>query len=274
MSIEEFLTKCEEYIKIQNDEDFEFFIKNNINLVKKYPLEFIGKHVEYYLYEERYDLARNVIKHYQDFDFISMEVEDFLKDLNEEIKKYSSKKENNYDINICIDDILSNNNEKVTRAITFLSKQNARNYIMLFEKLLKSSIKYKFKTLLIYILVEQKIDYSFSLLTFDNKTIKINPSQMVLPFENVKYIDCVNYLNSLNESPEIINNAILALNYYEVKLYPFSIFKEYNDPLVVGEIFLLYAKRCFNIKYDLKNVSLNEEELQLVFNSIDDQINN
>ena len=207
---------CIRYLIELNDENkFNEFIEEKKSvLLKADPIKFIGYHIDFYVCHERYLESLNLLHFYQEAPFISLDVDDFLKDLEKEIKEISSpKKVNSYQIENLKKDLYSS---------------NVRNYLSLIKEFLKSNANYNYKVLIEFVLVSQKIDEVILIKNRENKLFEFNPSKNVLPFEKSKFIEATNYLNKLNENPTDIFYALEFLKQIEIKSYPNSIFEKEN----------------------------------------------
>ena len=111
--------------------------------MKADPIKFIGYHIDFYVCHERYLESLNLLHFYQEAPFISLDVDDFLKDLEKEIKDiFSPKKVNSYQIENLKKDLYSSNEDKIMCAIKFLDESNVRNYLSLIKEFLKSNANY------------------------------------------------------------------------------------------------------------------------------------
>lgn len=222
---------CIRYLIELNDENkFNEFIEEKKSvLLKADPIKFIGYHIDFYVCHERYLESLNLLHFYQEAPFISLDVDDFLEDLEKEIKEISSpKKVNSYQIENLKKDLYSSNEDKIMCAIKFLDESNVRNYLSLIKEFLKSNANYNYKVLIEFVLVSQKIDEIILIKNRENKLFEFNPSKNVLPFEKSKFIEATNYLNKLNENPTDIFYALEFLKQIEIKSYPNSIFEKEN----------------------------------------------
>lgn len=222
---------CIRYLIELNDENKfnEFIEEKKSALLKADPIKFIGYHIDFYVCHERYLESLNLLHFYQEAPFISLDVDDFLKDLEKEIKEISSpKKVNSYQIENLKKDLYSSNEDKIMCAIKFLDESNVRNYLSLIKEFLKSNANYNYKVLIEFVLVSQKIDEVILIKNRENKLFEFNPSKNVLPFEKSKFIEATNYLNKLNENPTDIFYALEFLKQIEIKSYPHSIFEKEN----------------------------------------------
>ena len=237
------------------DEDLlcDFIKKYKDKIYKKDPILFIGHHVNFYVLQEKYIEALQVLKCYQNEPFINLTTDDFMNDLEKEIKKLMTPtKQHKYSLLDAEQDIYSQNEDKLSKAISFLSQYNVRNCLPFFKDALISSISYYSKILLQFILIEQSVNDVFKV-SNGEKEFEFNPSQTLLPFDRENYKNVSNYIKNQNESPSVINTAIEILNTLEVKMFPSSITNECEEYENIGEILIFVAK-----KYLLENPSFSK----------------
>ena len=192
------------------DEDLlsDFINKYKDKIYKKDPILFIGYHVNFYVLKEKYIEALQVLKCYQNEPFINLTTDDFMNDLEKEIKKLMTPtKQHKYSLLDAEQDIYSQNEDKLSKAISFLSQYNVRNCLPFFKDALISSISYYSKILLQFILIEQSVNDVFKV-SNGEKEFEFNPSQTLLPFDRENYKNVSNYIKNQNESPSVINTAI------------------------------------------------------------------
>ncbi len=260
------------------DEDLlsDFIKKYKDTIYKKDPILFIGHHVNFYVLQEKYIEALQVLKCYQNEPFINLTTDDFMNDLEKEIKKLlTPSKQHKYSLLDAEQDIYSQNEDKLSKAISFLSQYNVRNCLPFFKDALISSISYYSKILLQFILIEQSVNDVFKV-SNGEKEFEFNPSQTLLPFDRENYKNVSNYIKNQNESPSVINTAIEILNTLEVKMFPSSITNECEEYENIGEILIFVTK-----KYLLENPSfsklvydtqMTEIDLNKIINNINAKI--
>ena len=222
------------------DEDgFLFFVENNQDLLKKNPITFIGLHVSFYANQEDAVKALQVVEHYKSAPYISMEVEEFLNELKEKLLHLTepTKQYNDDDIKKFL---FSKNENAIVSALHILSKKNIRSYLPLIKEFLLSNAKYKYKTLALFILIEQKVDED---ITFDKDGLEytINPSSNYLPFDQFDYLDTKAEIEKRNENTEVIENAIEILNTVQIKNFPDTVL-DIDEIELMADIFILISK--------------------------------
>ena len=204
------------------------------------------------------------------------EIKNKIAELEKEIKKLMTPtKQHKYSLLDAEQDIYSRNEDKLSKAISFLSQYNVRNCLPFFKDALISSISYYSKILLQFILIEQSVNDVFKV-SNGEKEFEFNPSQTLLPFDRENYKNVSNYIKNQNESPSVINTAIEILNTLEVKMFPSSITNECEEYENIGEILIFVAK-----KYLLENPSfsklvydtqMTEIDLNKIINNINAKI--
>lgn len=264
-------------VELGDEELLKDFIEKYKNQLYRFdPIKFIGTHVDFYMQKEDFFNALDILSFYQNEPFINLTTDDFMKELKEEIIKLMKPNKNKYDILNAEKDLYSENEECLLRAISYLSKCNARENLLLFENALKSNILYRYKILLQFIVIEQAIDQEFIVKQDDENCFTFNPSKTLLPFDRQEYKLLVKYLNSLNESPSIIKTALELLNTIEVRIFPKSILQEDITRENIGEIFIYLAKDYLmekpNIEDLVFNTGLSEEELNKIIASINEKL--
>lgn len=235
----------------QNDEEFEFFVSNHQELLKEDPVLFISNHVSYYAYKEDINKVLEVINYYKNQPYISMTVEDLLNELKEEVEKLkiSPKSMSKADI---IKNLKSNNEERIASSLDALSKLNIRSYIHEVEEFLLSGIKYKYKTLALFILIEQKYEKDIKLMK-NGLIYTINPSYLELPFETYEYQECKRLLEEEDIDPQIKNNAIEIMNICQIKEFPDS-YLTLDNCLLMKDIFIALAKKYLLINDEIDSL--------------------
>lgn len=215
-----------------NEDELKFFIENNQDLLKVDPLLFISQHIMFYALKEQPSNVLSVIDHYKNAPYISMEVEDFLNELKEKFVKEYDKKDKKFNVENVGPYLLSKNEAKMLRALSYLSNVNIRNFLPLVKEfLLLDDIAYKYKTLALFILVEQKVDEVISVYK-EGEILKINPINLKLPFDNDVYIEAKDYFSKTCDS-SLFDTALEALNTVHIRTFPDTILEEYNPHLIV-----------------------------------------
>lgn len=233
-----------ELIKKQNDEEFEFFIeKYKDELIKEDPIIFISNHVSYYAFKEDVDKVLEVITYYKNAPYISMKVEDLLNDLKKEIEKnFHHKPIKDEEV---INALLSGNEELIAFALNYLSKANIRNFIKPVNEFLLQDIPYKYKTLVLFMLVEQKYEKEVFFIK-NGVNYTIIPSYLDLPFDNLEYQETKKLIEEENIDPQIKKYAIEIMNICQIKEFPDS-YLTYDNCLYMRDIFIDMANTYLHI---------------------------
>ena len=238
------LLEMEELVNKQDEEEFLFFINNyQEELLKEDPVSFISFHVDFYALKDDITKTLEVVNYYKNAPYISMEVEDMLNELKTKLERYrdsqnkGQKSKSNDELE---KELFSNNENAIASALTYLSKQNIRMYIPLLKKfLISSDVVYKYKTLVLFMLVEQKIDEEIDVYK-DGLIYTITPFLLELPFDTYEYQLCKEEIEKTSDDNSIKNIAVELLNTVQIKEYPSS-FVDMDNIQLMKDIFIQMA---------------------------------
>ena len=238
------LLEMEELVNKQDEEEFLFFINNyQDELLKEDPVSFISFHVDFYALKDDINKTLEVVNYYKNAPYISMEVEDMLNELKNKLERYrdsqnkGQKTKSNDELE---KELFSNNENAIASALTYLSKLNIRMYIPLLKKfLISSDVVYKYKTLVLFMLVEQKIDEEIDVYK-DGLIYTITPSLLELPFDTYEYQLCKGEIEKTSDDNSIKNIAVELLNTVQIKEYPSS-FVDMDNIQLMKDIFIQMA---------------------------------
>lgn len=251
-----------------------FITKNHDILMKNDSIRFMSNHIDFYIGKEKYFEALNVLEKYQEEPFINLTTEDFMNELHSKLLNYiyPKRKKSEFTDDDLIGELFSNNEDKFLHSIKYLSDVNVRKYLPVIEKVLLSNVKYRFKILLQFVLIEQGIDKKICVKKDDGDVFYFVPNQTILPFQTVEYKLALKYIESLNESPSIIENAVQLMNMIEVRVFPFSFLKRYNSAGVSAEIIVFLTKKLLLEEPSLIDLEANTEIDSNELNDIIDEL--
>ena len=234
----------------------EFFDENLDFLLENEPILTIEKHVHYYIFKTRFDLARNTLNRYKNMNFISMEVEDFFIDLEELIDLLSKPKPvKQLDDETIFNDFTSGNADKISSCYQSLNKANVRQFLSVIQDIFLEDIQYQYKVLLLFTLLEQRVEKDFKVIKDDGSEFMFNAKDFILPFEKEKFLKTLKYINESNDSPSVIHLAKEIIKMTDVRRFPDSILDLYEDPLVIAEIVLYIANISLGSDLGLDDLS-------------------
>lgn len=206
------------------EEDYFFFVnQHEQEMLKNDPILFIGLRTDYYLQRDKIDQGLAVVEHYKQANYISMEVEDFLNELKQEIINNKNAQTKVLNDNQLAEFLFSKNEYKVIDAIRLYSNKNIRNYINIFKKFLKENKSEKMQRLVLILFVEQHVNNLFTFY-LNGEEKSINPSTLKLPFESEMYKKMIDYITSKNKNPSDINRLKEIYSCILVKSYPDDLF--------------------------------------------------
>ena len=236
-----------------DEEGLLFFIDMHKELLKENPIRFIGNHISFYANKEDVIRSLQVVELYKSAPYISMEVEEFLNEMKEELLKINSHKKVEYSLEEIEKFLFSNDENKIVNALHLLSKKNIRNCLNLIKRFLTSNQLSKYKSLALFILVEQSVNEEIELLK-DGKSYSINPSKLHLPFEDSKYQKVISVLERKNENAEIVENAKEILNTIQIKMYPKSMFTDFKEE-AYADILIEVSKKFMGLDYSISTIA-------------------
>lgn len=247
-------------VKYGDSKDLDDFFKLNKDKLLSYSADkFIHHHLNYYLYRDDYQRAKQLCEQYLNSDYGDANTYFYLKDLYDEINS-RLKKHREYSEEEMINDLQSSDKVANLAAIRYLSSLNVRNYLLYIKKFLIENHSYQIKVLLLIILVEQQISQKFNVVK-DNKNFVFNPANQKLPFDKKGYIAAIKYLDSLTEDISLINNTKELLSQLETVNYPFSLFDSGFTSEVIAEVLLHYVKKYYyQIPEKIEKIGISESD--------------
>lgn len=264
----------QEIMEKGNDEEFEFFISTHQDLLKEDPVLFISNHVSYYASSERVDKVLEVINYYKNAPYISMTVEDLLNELKTEVERLA-KPSKSITKESVIKDLLSKNEEKISYAINVLSNSNIRSYQKEIQEFLLQDIPYKYKTLILFILIEQKYEKEVKV-SKNGLIYTLAPTLLELPFDTYDYQEEVRLIEEENIDPQVKKTAIEILNICQIKEFPDS-YISLDSLELMKDVFIFLANSYLLNEVSLDAVCLKhqitKEKCQEIVNELNKIIN-
>ena len=249
--MDELLLKMQDIIYKGEEEPFLSFCKEHEEyLLNLDPISYMSLEIEFYLRKEDKKKAIEVIDRHKEGKYISLECEEFLKETKEKLlKEQPSKKELSYDELKKM--LLSGSEKKAYAALEMLSKRNVRLYLPVIKAFLKQNKSEQLFRLALMVLIDQKIDQEFKFI-FNDKEVMLNPSKMVLPYDDERFLEFEKTLNK-QDLPDIIKETImmLAMQVF-VNMYPDSLFDKF-EPEVVNKFFYYVYLETFGSKKRIKD---------------------
>ena len=271
--MEDEFKRMEALIPLQNDGEFEFFVAGHPDLLRADPVRFISCHVRYYAYSERVDKELEVIARYKNGPYISMTVEDLLDELKTEVERLKEPPKVLSDEGIKAY-LLSGDVEKIAVSLKRLSGKNIREYLPSVRKFLMQKIPYKYKTLALFILIEQKVEGEFEV-EKDGMIYTLQPTLLDLPFDTFEYAECKNEIENADASPQVKAYAVELLNACQIKRFPDSFLSD-GDVALMKTIFLSLAREMLHAEEvpldPLREFGIPEEKFDELVSEIEKAI--
>lgn len=264
-------------IELQDEERLnEFLNQYKETIYHLDPIATIGYHLDFYLHEDNATEALMVLNDYQEMPYISMDVEDFMKELKEKIISTMPKAKPVITKEEIEKGLFSDSDEKVAYYIRILSQSNIRQYLGVISNFLTSKQAYKLKLLMLFVLIEQKVNQEF-VVTKGELSFKLIPSLLDLPFNDPYYLMLLKKIEAYSESPTVIDYAVELLNTAQIMCFPESILDS-SDLDFLCEVFIEVSRKKLHMEeYHPSQVYLNynvsEEAYQKLFSYIEELIN-
>ena len=231
--------KIEELKKIiyeNNDEQklISFLKINEEELLKIDPILLIGYHVDFYLQKDMIKKGLEVLAYYKQKPYISMEVEEFMNELQEKISEDAfSNKSNNYTNLDLENDLFSDSIERNINGLRNLSNMNIRKNMDIIEKYLSINKDEKLHRILLIILVEQGISSTHKFF-IGGVYRNLTPSKITLPFDEESYKNIVDYISNNVKDPDSINRLIEIYSTIVTMSFPDNVFISYEQETILN----------------------------------------
>lgn len=244
----------------------EIIYKNN-------PLKCMELHFALLLHEGKYSEAFDALKRYENYPYVSQEVEEYLHSVAKKITKAQEneiKKTCQYEEEEIIHAILEESDaSKIINYLYYLKKIEIAPYLEAIKHLLKRvEVRDDVKTFALLLLIAKNVNQNVTLVK-KKQTYELNPSQLEPPYIGKKYQKVINNVIKLAKDPSLENVAINLFNQYLMNIYPLNPYQEKSDKVALA--FYILAHKYLKTSTDLLEISQNspydiKEVMQLVAN--------
>lgn len=256
------------------------YFKNNFVILSNQPVRLITSHIGIFLYTNDFLMAEKILQYYEDKPYISQEVEETFieqKQLIEKKKQESYKTKGYSSIEQIKEDLNSNDDIKIQKAIMGMQDYRIDPFITFIEKILiNSSLKITTRTLALIILYIQKYDKEVPFYYFVKKEIiKIKPSE-------ISYKDYEKLANRFNNKLNDVKNVsvvdafISCLRVLDMMFFPFD--NPYSDDVIylglLKNCYALYQLDTSEIDKQIHNQNISEKEINDLINILNEGASN
>ena len=239
------------------DQALDEIEKNQSIIETKYLLKLMKMHFELLLSKKLFDEARIELRHYENFPYVSQEVEEFLREIKDRIEEEAHPKSHQKFELDEIFDILEKETEmsKVSQVLFSIKNYNLNIYIDSLKIFLKrSDVHPNFRTYALMLLIDEKFDQVVEFLS-RNGLVKINPSKITPPFMSKEFNEsCRLITEKCNHDISMIETALHLFNCYIIDTYPEDIYSVGLEKL--SSAFIRIAESYLN-----KLLSSTDEEI-------------
>ena len=242
------------------DEALDEIESNQSSIEKSYQLRLMKTHFELLLSKKLYDEARLALKHYENFPYVSQEVEEFMRDMKERIEDEAHPKSHqNFDLDE-IYDVLEKETDsaKISQVLFSLKNYNLNIYIDSLKIFMKrEDVNPNFRTYALIVLVDAKFDEEVGFLS-RNGLIAVNPAKIEPPFMTPAFNEtCRLITEKCNHDVSMIETALHLFNCYVIDTYPENIYLDSEE--LLSSAFVRIAEAYLNklhSSYDEKVIEL------------------
>lgn len=246
-------------------------LENSMELYSFNALEIIKTHINILRELKEFDQALNVLKMYEDYPYISQEVNELIYSLIERVqgwRSYETKKKV-----LTLQEIerrlLSSNADLTLGALQYISTNYHESYVTLLQKVLLSEVRPYTKSLILFLLKD--VNYAFPLKVEKfGKLTKYTPKTGFDPYRESNLKKFSPYLKFSGDDEHDItlsNTAYSIMRGHLLYLYPFVV--NAKDIPLVSEIYKFLAINALGADKSLDahiyDYKLNKDQVYEVF---------
>lgn len=247
-------------------------------LFKHDPLKCLEMHFALLLHEKRYLEALDELKKYENYPYVSQEVEEYLRSLPKKIATYQENeniKSRLYDEEEIIRTLnKSSDNAKIINYLYYLKKLDIAPYLDSLVKLLvKDNVKDDVKTFALLLLIAKKVNKMVTIKKMQQE-YKVNPSQLEPPYVGEKYQEVVHLINLISRDPSIENIALNLFNQYLMNIYPRAPYHISGRKIALAFYILAhkYLKTNFDVLKTIRENHCDDKEISKLANAFQKDI--
>ena len=235
-------------------------------------------HIEILCLMNRFDDARDALKHYEELPYMNQEVEELLRSLPEYIRLEEKRalKGNNIDNDGVYKLLLSKDNNEVLMGLDLLKDKEINNFLLPISKILIDFPAQSIRSFALLTLIKKNVNHQFKFKSID-QIIVVNPSELTPPFVGEEFNTFIKKIDHYTNNPVLNRNATQLLSTYILYIYPSVI--TYSDDLVLAAIFYIAEQYLGNKDIDsielyAKKKLVDEKELKELIDAINTAIEN
>ncbi len=251
------------YAFINDFDSADNYIKKHESILAKDFVKLLDTHFNIYFYFKKYDDALTLLEHYEEYPYISQEVEEKYQQLKKTIldkNKSANKNLNKEDI---INLLTSKNDEKILRAITLIKDYKPEVFISYLQDImLDDELKDSIKTSTLLYLCENNFNENIKF-NLRGEILTIIPSKLEPIYKNKKYESLMQKSNDiLNVQFQELFRSLLTL--FFLYYYPLPI----PDEIGVDDLYEALTAVCndylsFNKIDDINNENIKQLALKI-----------
>lgn len=216
-------------------------IENNRKILESDLSILIKVHIEILCILNRFDNAYKELERYNNFPYVSQQVEELLRDLpqyirDEERKSFSSKEMENDQVRKLL---RSNQLNDAIIALDIVRERDINEFIDDLKWLMINHQLQSIRSFCLFVLVQKKVEGNFKFKHID-KVIDVNPTLLKAPFVGEPFNTIVKRLSNEIKDPSISENAIQILSTHIMFIYPEDI--PYQNDEIIEALFNISSK--------------------------------